>query len=47
MVGAILAAGIPILMKPGVDAFEEQKNDIGVFTKKTERGDDFDVKGRK
>jgi len=41
-----LPAGIPLLMKPGIDAFEEGKNDIGVFSKKTER-DDFDVKGRK
>jgi hypothetical protein len=30
----ILAIAIPLLLKPGADAFNEQRNDIGVFSDK-------------
>ena len=31
---AFLAIAVPLLLKPGSDAFNEQRNDIGVFSDK-------------
>jgi hypothetical protein len=33
-ISALLAIAVPLLLKPGSDAFNEQRNDIGVFSDK-------------
>lgn len=35
-VAAVIAVAVPLLLKPGTDAFNEQRNDIGVFSDKDE-----------
>ena len=33
-ISLFLAIAVPLLLKPGSDAFNEQRNDIGVFSDK-------------
>jgi len=33
-VAVIVAVAVPLLLKPGTDAFEQQRNDIGTFSER-------------
>ena len=33
-ISVFLAIAVPLLLKPGADAFNDQRNDIGVFSDK-------------
>ena len=36
-ISLLLAIAVPLLLKPGADAFNEQRNDIGVFSDKDKK----------
>mmetsp|Transcript_12726 Transcript_12726/g.32016 ORF Transcript_12726/g.32016 Transcript_12726/m.32016 type:complete len:146 (-) Transcript_12726:478-915(-) len=40
-ISVVLTAAIPLLLKPGSDAFNEQRNNIGVFSDKGTKEDQF------
>eukprot|EP00282_Hemiselmis_andersenii_P026654 CAMPEP_0169485530 /NCGR_PEP_ID=MMETSP1042-20121227/32338_1 /TAXON_ID=464988 /ORGANISM="Hemiselmis andersenii, Strain CCMP1180" /LENGTH=144 /DNA_ID=CAMNT_0009600631 /DNA_START=37 /DNA_END=471 /DNA_ORIENTATION=+ len=40
-IAVVLTAAIPLLLKPGTDAFNEQRNNIGVWTDKGTKEDQF------
>mmetsp|Transcript_22539 Transcript_22539/g.56918 ORF Transcript_22539/g.56918 Transcript_22539/m.56918 type:complete len:146 (-) Transcript_22539:378-815(-) len=40
-IALVLTAAIPLLLKPGADAFNEQRNNIGVYSDKGTKEDQF------